>query len=100
MIDFADDFHEIVGSHESVVSGSLAQPVEHLPFKERVLGSSPRRATIFQGSLRLEAQDIALSRRRHGFDSRRERQLRLFLVHSGNYGTTELLDLRGSAPNS
>gem|GEM_PF-1637792 len=30
--------------------GSLAQLVEHIPFKDGVLGSSPKRATKYKGS--------------------------------------------------
>ena len=53
----------------------IAQLVEHLPFKQRVPGSSPGRLTpllqsILSPSSSL-AQDTGLSRRRHGFKSRR-----------------------------
>ena len=41
----------------------LAQLVEHLPFKERVLGSSPRRVT--GGSLRLVVRTTPF----HGVDT-------------------------------
>ena len=54
-------------------SEPLAQAVEHLPFKQRVAGSNPARLTSTSPSSSL-AQDTGLSRRRHGFKSRRGRQ--------------------------
>jgi addiction module HigA family antidote len=51
----------------------LAQAVEHLPFKQRVAGSNPARLTTMSPSSSL-AQDTGLSRRQHGFESRRGRQ--------------------------
>ena len=54
-------------------SEPLAQAVEHLPFKQRVAGSNPARLTIPSPSSSL-AQDTGLSRRQHGFESRRGRQ--------------------------
>ena len=55
-----------------VPSEPLAQAVEHLPFKQRVAGSNPARLISTSPSSSL-AQDTGLSRRRHGFKSRRGR---------------------------
>ena len=57
---------------------SLAQPVEHLPFKEVVVGSNPTRVTIFFGPLRLVAQDPVFSRQQQRFKSSRGRQILFF----------------------
>ena len=55
------------------MNDSLAQQVEHLPFKEVVDGSNPSRVTIllltFVRPHRLVVQDPALSRRLQGFKS-------------------------------
>jgi hypothetical protein len=58
-------------------SEPLAQAVEHLPFKQRVAGSNPARLTIASPSSSL-AQDTGLSRRQHGFESRRGRHRECF----------------------
>ena len=74
--------------------GPLAQLVEQRPFKPRVAGSNPARLTFYRKHAAAEgrkkarfaalvtlaspssslAQDTGLSRRRHGFKSRRGRQ--------------------------
>jgi hypothetical protein len=59
-------------------SEPLAQAVEHLPFKQRVAGSNPARLTIVSPSSSL-AQDTGLSRRQHGFKSRRGRHFNFLL---------------------
>jgi hypothetical protein len=59
-------------------SEPLAQAVEHLPFKQRVAGSNPARLTIASPSSSL-AQDTGLSRRQHGFKSRRGRHFNFLL---------------------
>ena len=53
------------------MNDSLAQQVEHLPFKEVVDGSNPSRVTtfLFVRPHRLVVQDPALSRRLQGFKS-------------------------------
>jgi hypothetical protein len=51
----------------------LAQSVEQQPFKLWVAGSNPARLT--KGPHRLEAQDTALSRRKHEFESHWGRQI-------------------------
>ena len=54
------------------MNDSLAQSVEHLPFKEVVDGSNPSRVTIVNYYVRphrLAVQDPALSRRLQGFKS-------------------------------
>ena len=54
--------------------GSLTQTVEYLPFKQRVVGSSPTRPTNirkqFSSPSSSQVQDTGLSRRRHEFKSR------------------------------
>ncbi len=59
--------------------GSLTQSVEYLPFKQRVVGSSPTRPTstvkIISSPSSSQVQDTGLSRRRHGFKSRRGRHI-------------------------
>ncbi len=52
-----------------LAAGPLAQLAERSPFKRDVAGSNPARPTL-SGPHRLVAQDVALSRRKHGFDSR------------------------------
>ena len=66
------------------MNDSLAQPVEHLPFKEVVDGSNPSRVTtfLFVRPHRLVVQDPALSRRLQGFKSPWGRHLILFNVVS------------------
>ncbi len=58
--------------------GPLTQLVEYLPFKQRVVGSSPTRPTTYSKSplRKFDAspssspvQDTGLSRRRQGFES-------------------------------
>ena len=59
--------------------GSLTQSVEYLPFKQRVVGSSPTRPTSTVKQITSpsssQVQDTGLSRRRHGFKSRRGRHI-------------------------
>ena len=63
------------------MNDSLAQQVEHLPFKEVVDGSNPSRVTIVNYYVRphrLAVQDPALSRRLQGFKSPWGRQIIFF----------------------
>ena len=51
-------------------TGSLTQSVEYLPFKQRVVGSSPTRPTrTIRSPSSSQVQDTGLSRRQHRFKS-------------------------------
>jgi hypothetical protein len=73
----------------------LAQLVEQQPFKLWVVGSNPTRLTIIYASLSSSlVQDVALSRRKQGFESPQGRQniwnsRGSFLLESKKYGTTK-----------
>ena len=58
-------------------TGSLTQLVEYLPFKQRVVGSSPTRPTkrITTSPSSSQVQDTGLSRRQHRFKSGWGRQI-------------------------
>ena len=61
----------------SCLHGSLTQSVEYLPFKQRVVGSSPTRPTsiVFRSPSSSQVQDTGLSRRQQGFKSPWGRQM-------------------------
>ena len=88
------------------MNDSLAQSVEHLPFKEVVDGSNPSRVTIhfFVRPHRLVVQDPALSRRLQGFKYPWGRHICFFFsVPNGRLAQLVerhpyKVDVRGSSP--